>query len=52
MGVMLESNLEGGKQSISGEMRYGVSVTDACLGWDDTAALLARLYEQRKSGGS
>ncbi|MBS62452.1 3-deoxy-7-phosphoheptulonate synthase [Salinisphaera sp.] len=42
-GLMLESHLETGKQSLGSELRYGVSVTDACLGWAPTAALLRRL---------
>jgi 3-deoxy-7-phosphoheptulonate synthase len=39
-GVMLESNLFEGNQKLGklAEMRYGVSITDACLGWDATAA--------------
>ncbi len=44
LGVMIESNLVGGKQSINKEMVYGKSVTDACLGWDDTETLLSRLH--------
>ena len=44
VGVMLESFLVTGKQNIGPEMRYGVSVTDGCLGWDDTEALLRRLH--------
>jgi 3-deoxy-7-phosphoheptulonate synthase len=43
IGIMLESNLEEGNQPIPDdldEIRYGVSVTDACLGWDATATLL------------
>lgn len=47
VGVMIESNLFCGKQNLStnaAEMRYGVSVTDSCLGWDDTAALLSEMY--------
>ncbi len=42
MGVMLESHLEGGRQDLtpSSDLRYGVSITDACLGWGKTAALL------------
>jgi len=43
-GIMIESNLFSGKQPISPNMRYGVSVTDGCLGWDETAALLKRLH--------
>ena len=43
-GVMIESNLSGGKQSIGPAMRYGVSVTDGCLGWDESVRLLERLH--------
>ena len=44
MGVMIESNLVGGSQSIdAGELVYGQSVTDGCIGWDDTVACLERL---------
>jgi len=42
-GVMIESNLSEGSQSIPknlAELRYGVSVTDACVGWDVTERLL------------
>jgi len=42
-GVMIESNLSEGSQSIPknlSELRYGVSVTDACVGWDVTERLL------------
>ena len=42
-GLMLESHLETGKQAIGADMRYGVSVTDACLGWTETRALLETL---------
>lgn len=38
-GVMIESYLEEGCQKI-GEHIYGKSITDPCLGWDDTEALL------------
>jgi 3-deoxy-7-phosphoheptulonate synthase len=43
VGVMVESFLEEGNQPIPEDLsslRYGCSVTDACLGWEDTAALL------------
>lgn len=49
LGVMVESNLFTGKQSIPAslsELRYGVSVTDSCLGWDETTELLQELYDQ------
>lgn len=42
-GVMLESYIEAGKQSISSDMRYGQSITDACIGWTETAELLEKL---------
>jgi 3-deoxy-7-phosphoheptulonate synthase len=45
IGVMLESNLEEGSQPLPADLkqlRYGVSVTDACLGWKDTEALLRK----------
>ena len=35
-GVMLESNLFDGCQPLSGELRYGVSITDACIDWEAT----------------
>jgi 3-deoxy-7-phosphoheptulonate synthase len=43
IGLMLESHLFEGKQSVAGtpgDLRYGVSITDACIGWDETAELL------------
>jgi 3-deoxy-7-phosphoheptulonate synthase len=42
MGLMLESHLVGGRQSLAANLplRYGQSITDACLGWEETDALL------------
>ncbi|MDR3367867.1 3-deoxy-7-phosphoheptulonate synthase [Rhodoferax sp.] len=39
-GVMLESNLFEGNQKLGklADLRYGVSITDACLGWEATEA--------------
>ena len=46
MGVMIESNLVEGSQSLSNKpLVRGQSVTDACLGWDDTVPLLEQLAE-------
>jgi 3-deoxy-7-phosphoheptulonate synthase len=44
-GVMLESFLVGGKQTVTPgtPLVYGQSVTDACLDWDTTAGLLDEL---------
>ncbi|MFQ3786607.1 3-deoxy-7-phosphoheptulonate synthase [Halomonas sp. A29] len=47
MGLMLESHLEEGKQPLTpGALRYGVSVTDPCLGWQATEALLLEAAER------
>lgn len=45
MGVMIESHLvEGNQNPDSGEaLVYGKSITDGCIGWDDTATLLRQL---------
>lgn len=43
-GIMIESNLFTGKQPISPNMKYGVSVTDGCLGWNETEHLINRLH--------
>ena len=43
IGLMLESNLDEGNQKIPAnldELRYGVSVTDACIDWETTEATL------------
>ncbi len=45
-GVMLESHLFDGCQPLSDELRYGVSITDGCLGWTATEQML-RLAAQR-----
>ena len=45
-GVMLESHLVEGRQAIGEDartLRYGQSVTDACLGWEQTTDVLERL---------
>jgi 3-deoxy-7-phosphoheptulonate synthase len=42
-GVMLESFLIPGRQDLGGTLTYGQSVTDACMGWDPTVAVLDRL---------
>lgn len=42
---MIESNIGAGNQDIcpAGDLAYGVSITDECLGWDDTETVLRRL---------
>lgn len=49
MGVMIESNINEGSQKVGPEgresLKYGVSITDSCIGWDDTESVLAILAE-------
>ncbi|QTF92341.1 3-deoxy-7-phosphoheptulonate synthase [Halomonas sp. BM-2019] len=46
-GVMLESQLHEGKQPlVPGRLRHGVSVTDACIGWEATERLLLGAAER------
>ena len=44
-GVMLESHLHDGSQPLAHPLRYGVSITDACLGWTQTEELINELIE-------
>jgi 3-deoxy-7-phosphoheptulonate synthase len=49
VGFMLESNLHWGSQPLSAkrdELKYGVSVTDACIDWETTEGLLLSLDER------
>jgi 3-deoxy-7-phosphoheptulonate synthase len=47
-GVMVESHLVPGSQKLipGHPLAYGQSITDACLGWDDSLVLLERLAEK------
>lgn len=52
-GIMIESHLKAGKQAHSPgcKLEYGQSITDACLGWEDTESLLnmlAKAVKQRR----
>ena len=43
-GVMLESNINSGRQEIPrniASLKYGLSITDSCIGWDETVELIA-----------
>lgn len=44
-GVMVESYLVEGNQKISDHQTYGQSITDACIGWEDTEKLLYDIAE-------
>ena len=46
-GVMIESHINGGRQDlVHGQpLQYGVSITDACIGWDATVEVLRGLAD-------
>ena len=50
-GVMVESNIQAGAQKFTpgsddvSKLAYGQSITDACIGWDDSAAVLQTLSQ-------
>ncbi len=49
IGLMLESNLNPGNQKLGddpNQLAYGVSITDACVGWDETEALINETYDR------
>nr|WP_314267919.1 3-deoxy-7-phosphoheptulonate synthase [uncultured Moellerella sp.] len=51
-GIMLESHLNEGSQSSEqarSEMKYGVSVTDACINWETTESVLRELHQSLQS---
>jgi len=51
VGFMLESFLEPGSQPLAtdpAQLRYGVSITDACIGWDTTARLLREAHTRHQ----
>ncbi|MCW8193318.1 3-deoxy-7-phosphoheptulonate synthase [Proteobacteria bacterium 005FR1] len=51
IGLMVESNLNEGKQNITdnlADLQYGVSVTDACIGWDNTERTLRSARDKLK----
>lgn len=45
-GVMIESYLEEGCQRIGADQVYGKSITDPCLGWEDTERLIYKIAEE------
>ncbi len=50
-GVMIESNLEAGNQKVPADhsqLKYGVSITDACIDWSTTEKILLDAHKQLK----
>lgn len=49
VGMMLESNILPGNQPVQqdrAKLQYGVSITDGCVGWDETEELLLEAHSQ------
>lgn len=49
IGLMLESNLHPGSQKLTADhslLHYGVSITDGCIAWDETEALILEANEK------
>ena len=54
IGAMIESNIHEGSQPIPkdrAELKYGVSITDACLGWEATERILRQGHELLAAAG-
>ncbi|NES86662.1 MAG: 3-deoxy-7-phosphoheptulonate synthase [Moorea sp. SIO2B7] len=54
IGMMLESNLNEGNQKIPSDiskLKYGVSVTDKCIGWEETEKIILAAYEKLSISG-
>ena len=52
IGVMIESNLKGGSQKVGPDMEYGVSITDACLDWENTRRILLDAHQDLQTARS
>jgi 3-deoxy-7-phosphoheptulonate synthase len=49
VGLMLESNLHQGNQKYTGDvanLKYGVSITDECISWEDTEKLICGAHQK------
>ena len=48
-GMMLESNLQEGSQKLPtdpSQLQYGVSITDPCIGWEETESLILAAHDR------
>ena len=50
IGIMLESNLVEGNQKINSrdKLKYGQSITDSCIGWEETENIILDLDDTLK----
>jgi 3-deoxy-7-phosphoheptulonate synthase len=52
IGLMIESNINAGNQSITSDikdLKYGVSVTDSCMDWNTTEVTIRRMHKKLKN---
>lgn len=52
VGLMIESNLQGGNQAIPtdlSKLQYGVSVTDGCIDWENTESSLRSMHKKLRT---
>jgi 3-deoxy-7-phosphoheptulonate synthase len=52
IGMMIESHLFEGCQPMSPSLKYGVSITDGCLGWTGTEQLLRQAADRLRAKSS
>jgi 3-deoxy-7-phosphoheptulonate synthase len=55
VGLMIESHLVAGSQKLGDDpaaLKYGVSITDACIGWEETVTLLHDIHERLRGASS
>ncbi|GAB1257202.1 3-deoxy-7-phosphoheptulonate synthase [Aurantivibrio plasticivorans] len=51
IGLMVESNIEAGNQKLTDDisaLKYGISITDACIDWDTTHSTLSEMRDKLK----
>lgn len=49
IGMMVESNLKPGNQPLTSDLEaleYGVSITDGCIGWEETESIILDAYDK------
>jgi 3-deoxy-7-phosphoheptulonate synthase len=52
VGLMIESNINAGNQSITNDikdLKYGVSITDSCMDWNTTEVTIKKMHEKLKN---
>ena len=54
LGLMIESHLKPGRQDLKPgvPLEHGVSITDGCIGWEQTEPVLRRLAQAMRTGAS